>query len=96
LEKYYYSLTLDFQVNKKLCDEVALIPSKSLRNKIAGYVTHLTKRIYKGTAKGISLKLQEEEKDSTIEPKISQMIKTTEKLETDVETKALIYKVILN
>ena len=33
------SLTLDFDTNKKICDEVAQIPSKSLRNKIAGYVT---------------------------------------------------------
>jgi small subunit ribosomal protein S17e len=37
-----------------------LIPSKKLRNKIAGYVTHLIKRMKKGSVSGISLKLQED------------------------------------
>ncbi|KAE8689350.1 Pescadillo-like protein [Hibiscus syriacus] len=35
-------------------------PSKRLRNKIAGFSTHLMKRIQKGPVRGISLKLQEE------------------------------------
>tara|TARA_B110000208_G_C11715983_1_gene411090 strand:- start:609 stop:971 length:363 start_codon:yes stop_codon:yes gene_type:complete len=39
IEKYYSRLTLDFQTNKRVCDEVAEIPSKRMRNKIAGYVT---------------------------------------------------------
>ncbi|AEA39035.1 40S ribosomal protein S17 (nucleomorph) [Cryptomonas paramecium] len=43
-EKYNSSLTLDFQINKRFCDEMAIIPSKKLRNKIAGYVTHLSKK----------------------------------------------------
>ena len=63
IEKYYPKLTLDFQVNKKICDEVAVIPSIPLRNKIAGYVTHLMKRISRGPVKGISLLLQEEERE---------------------------------
>ena len=33
------SLTLDFDSNKKVTEEVALLPSKRIRNKIAGYVT---------------------------------------------------------
>lgn len=45
VEKYYPRLSLDFQSNKRLADEVAIIPSKRLRNRIAGYVTHLMKRI---------------------------------------------------
>lgn len=32
-------LTLDFQINKKIAEEVALIPSKRTRNKIAGFIT---------------------------------------------------------
>lgn len=32
-------LTLDFQINKKIAEEVALIPSKRIRNKVAGFVT---------------------------------------------------------
>ncbi|KAJ3436292.1 40S ribosomal protein S17 [Anaeramoeba flamelloides] len=63
VEKYYTKLTIDFQVNKKICSEVASIPTKRLRNKIAGYVTHLMKRIERGPVPGISIKLQEEEKE---------------------------------
>ena len=32
-------MTLDFQTNKRVCEEVAIIPSKALKNKIAGYAT---------------------------------------------------------
>ncbi|KAL8437487.1 hypothetical protein ACSSS7_000869 [Eimeria intestinalis] len=39
VEKYYAKLTLDFQVNKKIAEEVALIPSKRVRNKVAGFIT---------------------------------------------------------
>jgi small subunit ribosomal protein S17e len=49
--------------NKKILEEVAIIPSKRLRNKIAGFSTHLMKRIQKGPVPGISLKLQEEERE---------------------------------
>ena len=53
-------LTIDFHVNKRILDEVALIQTKRLRNKIAGYTTWLMKRIQKGPVRGISLRLQEE------------------------------------
>jgi len=67
VEKYYSKLTLDFQTNKKITEDVASIPSKRLRNKIAGYMTHLMKRIGKGPVRGISLKLQEEERERRME-----------------------------
>merc|ERR1711970_408885 len=60
VERYYQRLTLDFNTNKRICDEVAMIPSKRLRNKIAGFTTHVMKRINRGPVKGISLKLQED------------------------------------
>jgi ribosomal protein S17E len=63
LQRYYPRLTLDFHTNKKICDEVAIIPSKRLRNKIAGFTTHLMKRIQRGPVRGISFKLQEEERE---------------------------------
>lgn len=39
IEKYYQKLTMDFDTNKRICDEVAIIQSKRLRNKIAGFTT---------------------------------------------------------
>jgi len=63
IEKYYGKLTQDFHVNKRIIDNVAVIQTKRLRNKIAGFTTHLMKRIQKGPVRGISLRLQEEERE---------------------------------
>ena len=90
IEKYYPRLTLDFDSNKKVCDEVATIPSKRLRNKIAGFVTHLMKRIQRGPVRGISLKLQEEERERRMDfvPDVSALDVPT--LEVDEDTMALL------
>ena len=39
IEKYYQRLTQDFDTNQRICEEVAIIQSKRLRNKIAGFTT---------------------------------------------------------
>jgi small subunit ribosomal protein S17e len=63
IERFYGQLSFDFQDNKRVCAEVASIPSKRVRNKIAGYATHLMRRLEKGPVRGISFKLQEEERE---------------------------------
>ncbi|KAL1300250.1 hypothetical protein AAHE18_18G164900 [Arachis hypogaea] len=86
IERYYSRMTLDFHTNKKVLEEVALIPSKRLRNKIAGFSTHLMKRIQKGPVRGISLKLQEEERERRMDfvPDVSAI--DTQHIEVDKET----------
>ena len=82
IEKYYHKLTLDFHMNKKILDSVADVATKRLRNKVAGFTTHLMKRIQRGPVRGISLKIQEEERERlyNIAPKNSRV---------DVDTKEL-------
>lgn len=83
---------MDFPTNKQIVSEVAQIPSKRLRNKIAGFTTHLMKRIAKGPVRGISLKLQEEERErrENVIPDHSVMEDLTQAITIDAETKDLL------
>uniref|UniRef100_A0A6S9JT05 40S ribosomal protein S17 n=1 Tax=Ditylum brightwellii TaxID=49249 RepID=A0A6S9JT05_9STRA len=85
VEKYYPRLTLDFHTNKRLIDEVAITPSKRMRNKIAGFTTHLMKRIAKGPVRNISLKLQEEERERRLDfvPEVSALEQETITIDSD-------------
>lgn len=41
IERYYPKLTLDFETNKRICDEIAIIASKRLRNKVRSQPTRV-------------------------------------------------------
>lgn len=94
IERYYPKLTQDFETNKRLTSEIAVVQSKRLRNKIAGYTTHLMKRIQKGPVRGISFKLQEEERERKDQyvPKVSalDLSHNGDKLDVDKETEELV------
>merc|ERR1712018_19962 len=90
IEKYYTKLTLDFHTNKRIIEEVALIPSEPLRNKIAGFITHLMKRLQRSAVRGISIKLQEEERErrDNYVPDVSALEQDV--IEVDSETKDML------
>ena len=61
-----------------------------MRNKIAGFTTHLMKRISKGPVRGISLKLQEEERERRLDfvPEVSAL--DQDKVHIDSDTKDML------
>ena len=90
IEKYYNRLTLDFDINKRVIDEVAVVPTKRMRNKIAGFLTHLMRRIQRGPVRGISLKLQEEEREKKLDYVPDTSFIEQDSIEVDQDTKDLL------
>jgi len=90
IEKHYPYLTNDFQTNKKMCDEIASIPTKRMRNKIAGFLTHLMRRIEKGPVRGISYKLYQEEREKKDQyvPTVSEV--RLDEIRIDADTHAML------
>ncbi len=73
VEKHFSKLNRDFYVNKRVVLDVTIATSKKLKNKISGYTTHIMKRLARGPVRGISLKLQEEEREKRLDfvPEVS-------------------------
>merc|ERR1711970_51408 len=95
IEKYYTKLGLDYYTNARIVEEVAIIPTKRLKNQIAGFITHTMKRIQKGPVRGISIKLQEEERErrDNYVPEISAL--DSEAIELDAATAEMLKKMDL-
>jgi small subunit ribosomal protein S17e len=43
LRRYPDKFTADYETNKKILEEIAVIPSKQLRNHVAGYISKVLK-----------------------------------------------------
>jgi small subunit ribosomal protein S17e len=73
VEKHFSKLNRDFYVNKRVVLDATIATSKKLKNKISGYTTHIMKRLARGPVRGISLKLQEEEREKRLDfvPEVS-------------------------
>merc|ERR1712131_100214 len=83
-------LTLDFHTNKRVIEEIAIIPTKRLRNQIAGFITHLMKRIRAGPVRGISINLQEEERERRDNYVPETSVLDIDTIEIDSETKDML------
>ena len=67
LEKYPDRFSVDFEENKKIIKEIAIVRSKVLRNRIAGYITSYLHKASVQNEQGISGSDEEElEKGSEI------------------------------
>ena len=64
LEKYPDRFGIDFDENKKSIKEIAIIRSKLLRNKVAGYITSNLRK--QAAEKETAIHSEEEEKASEI------------------------------
>merc|ERR1711973_153461 len=63
VEGYFSRINNDFENNLAVVKDVTITQNKKTRNTLAGYITHLFKRIQVGDVKGIHIKAHEEEKE---------------------------------
>merc|ERR1711911_138347 len=92
IEMYSSRINKDFENNLSVVRDVTITQNKKIRNQIAGYTTHLYKRIRKGVVKGIYIKSYEEEKErrESLIPKVG--VLDCEKVMVDSVTHSMIKK----
>lgn len=90
IEGYFSRINNDFENNLAVVKDVTLTQNKKTRNTLAGYITHLYKRIQKGDVKGVQIKAHEEEKErrEAFIPKVGVM--DAEAIPVDPTTKRMI------
>lgn len=92
IENYFSRVNVDFENNLSVVRDITITQNKKIRNQLAGYITHLYKRIQKGVVKGIYIKAHEKEKErkESFIPKVG--VLDTEKVMVDPVTYAMIKK----
>lgn len=90
LEKYFCRINVDFENNLSVVRDVTITQSKKVRNQIAGYVTHLYKRVQKGAVKGVYIKSHEQEKERKESFIPKEGVLDVEKIMVDPVTNAMI------
>jgi len=98
LEKYKSKFGEDFADNKNSLDEVSIIRSKSLKNKVAGYITRFIKKEIREekskqakitlsqSEESLEKEVQAETTESTTTETIAETTPVEEKTETIAET----------
>ncbi|KAI4291180.1 small subunit ribosomal protein S17e [Pancytospora philotis] len=92
VEKYFSRVNADFENNLSVVRDVTVTQSKKVRNQVAGYITHLYKRLQKGEVKGVYIKSfeQEKERKESLIPSVG--ILDAERYVVDPVTHAMIKK----
>ena len=83
LSEYKDSFGTDFSENKKMLNEITIVRSKGLKNKIAGYITKILLREHKFQVR--KQKLIDDEKKSTERNRSQEKASTPEPETVDVE-----------
>lgn len=92
IELYFSRVNKDFENNLSVVRDVTLTQNKKIRNQIAGYTTHLYKRIQNGVVKGIYIKSHEQEKERKESFIPKEGVLDADKIMVDAVTYAMIKK----
>lgn len=92
IEKYFTRVNVDFENNLAVVKDVTITQCIKTRNQVAGYLTHLYKRVIRGSTKGIYIKSheQEKEKKESFIPKVG--VLDAEKVVVDSVTYEMVKK----